>query len=908
MQKIDSLKVKAIKNSKEKKIKPSTIIDDYTLKQLINSFPYPVLLLRRTPQKELLLTGFNQQADDLFAISLSEVLNKDVKIFWPIEYWQDFKSLSLKSAKKAIQGKIDLFVLEKDNRKNIFTLQIFQIAENQVVVLFIDTTAQVQTQQNIIEEKIKYEELYKNTPVMLSTLDQNGTIVDANNHWYLKTEFSRNEVLGKNWTEFMTEESRQKILTSGFDELLMSGHLSNYPIQLIKKNGGILEALVDARALHDIRGRFIKCYTTIHDITPLKELSEEYESSELRYAKLFESAIVPILIYSIEDGIVDCNQKSLELFNKSKEELLGLHLSDLVYTQPKTTKKENFKLKEEMIFSGEVTEFEMTIQPKKNKFFECEVFAGIMQIKNKPLAVLFIRDKTEEVKVARQIQISESKFRTIWDESDEGLKLLDKNGNILMVNKKASKIFGIYEKALTGKNLVTLLDESTSGIYPKKFREFIESNEESEIFDFELSFEKDSKKIIEEKLIKVKIPEYEEKVIYSIWNDITERKAAEEELKASEERFRKLNETKDKFISILSHDLRAPTASIIGMISALFSQPVENSNDLRTYLDLIYSSAKYQLNLISNLLDWSNIESGKEKFSPTQQNLRHIVQESINTIQGIAKNKNVEIISKVNSESVLVDQHLFERLLVNLLSNAIKFSYDGSKIEVFSAPSGINQVEVCVCDYGMGIPQDVQQKLFNLKEKVTRLGTQGERGSGIGLNLCREIVNLHGGKLWIESPHTKIRKQNNNSKMRGGTKVYFTIPKISRKIFISETLFNPQIEQIILNETSDYQIETGDFVSNLSNFLNEYYSLILFDQNTGNTLDSLKVITENYRTNQNLWCVTSNEITEYNELWEGIKIFFKDELENQLGRELQKFFFELQQVEREPQKNSIQST
>ncbi len=377
-------------------------------------------------------------------------------------------------------------------------------------------------------------------------------------------------------------------------------------------------------------------------------------------------------------------------------------------------------------------------------------------------------------------------------------------------------------------------------------------------------------------------------------------------------KYRKLNETKDRFLSILSHDLRAPTASIIGMVNALIEEPVENRDELKYYLELVHSSAKHQLNLITNLLDWSNIESGKEKFNPVQRNLKYAVREAANSIQGLAHEKNIKIISSVDNVNVLIDGHLFERLLINLLSNALKFSHEHGSIEIESVTKK-SFVEISVCDHGVGIPEEVQQKLSDTREKVTTRGTKGERGTGLGLNLCKEIVNLHGGELWIESPVSSIPKQIKSKTVNtkkenpdkvgtaNGTKIHFTMKQVAPKIFISNGLVNRSIRKILREEENGYKLLKGEFEKFIPQLEEEYFSLMIIEVENIKQIEKINSLCKQHGTTQNLWRIVpkgfetrfEDETVKSNLSTE--RFFTKEEFNDQFEKELQKHFFELNQ-------------
>jgi two-component system sensor histidine kinase/response regulator len=234
--------------------------------------------------------------------------------------------------------------------------------------------------------------------------------------------------------------------------------------------------------------------------------------------------------------------------------------------------------------------------------------------------------------------------------------------------------------------------------------------------------------------------------------DITERYQAEQKLKESEASLKELNATKDKLFSIIAHDLRSPFNGILGF-SELLKVNLKESAILQSekYAALINSSAKNTLVLLDNLLSWAKSQTGQINFNPQKIDLSQSIEEIIEIINSQATNKNIAI-HKVQSDEIEVyaDENMLKIILRNLISNAIKFTKSGGNLNIVVI-SDKNQVVISISDNGIGINEEKLKTLFNIASNTTSLGTANEKGSGLGLVLCKEFVEKQGGKIWVES-------------------------------------------------------------------------------------------------------------------------------------------------------------
>ena len=228
------------------------------------------------------------------------------------------------------------------------------------------------------------------------------------------------------------------------------------------------------------------------------------------------------------------------------------------------------------------------------------------------------------------------------------------------------------------------------------------------------------------------------------------------------------NETKDKFFSIISHDLRGPFNSLLGFTGILVENyDVFEDKERKEIIESLNKTSKNTYQLLENLLTWSRSQTGRIKFEKEKIELKLIIGEVISLCNTAAENKSIELIERAGLDlNVFADKNMLYTVLQNLISNAIKFTECKGSIIVSTKNS--NQegfIELSVSDSGVGIPEDIIDDLFLMDKSVTTLGTEKEKGTGLGLILCKEFVEKQGGKIWVES------------KSGEGSQFIFTLPK-----------------------------------------------------------------------------------------------------------------------------------
>jgi signal transduction histidine kinase len=227
---------------------------------------------------------------------------------------------------------------------------------------------------------------------------------------------------------------------------------------------------------------------------------------------------------------------------------------------------------------------------------------------------------------------------------------------------------------------------------------------------------------------------------------------AEQALKESEKQLIQLNVDKDRFISILGHDLKSPFNNILGFSEILADEINSlNKDEIEDIAKNINKSAKITNKLLEDILMWARTQQGKIPFKPQILSFADICKNILEILNPGAYAKNITVYySVVDNINVYADIDMLKTIILNLVSNAIKFTNSGGRINI-NAVENSGNVIISVSDNGVGITPDNLAKLFDISEIITTKGTAKETGTGLGLLLCKEFVEKHGGKIWVES-------------------------------------------------------------------------------------------------------------------------------------------------------------
>ncbi|MFO7863604.1 MAG: ATP-binding protein, partial [Salinivirgaceae bacterium] len=369
-----------------------------------------------------------------------------------------------------------------------------------------------------------------------------------------------------------------------------------------------------------------------------------------------------------------------------------------------------------------------------------------------------IRKKTESINLKNQeLQKSEEKFRLITENSSDIIWHLDRNFILTYISSADERIRGFKKEEVIGKSLFSVLK-------PEGIEMLKEANEKRKInigkgirsapaiYELEELCKDGSWVWVEATATAFYDGDGKISGYHGVSRDISERKKAELLVKERERQLRELNSTKDKLFSIIAHDLRSPFNAILGLSDFLIGN-IEDFEvaEFEKSLRIINSSAKNTLILLDNLLAWAMTQTGQNIYQPEKVNSHVIIYEMVEASKSIAKIKNISLSYAQTSDfDVYADANMFKTILRNLLSNAIKYTHANGEITI-SAVQNKDNIEISVSDNGVGMSEDKRTKLFEIDTNTTTAGTANELGSGLGLMLCKEFVEKHGGQIWVQS-------------------------------------------------------------------------------------------------------------------------------------------------------------
>ncbi len=366
----------------------------------------------------------------------------------------------------------------------------------------------------------------------------------------------------------------------------------------------------------------------------------------------------------------------------------------------------------------------------------------------------YITDIDRLKKASLQVTKSYEYFVTIFNSINDAVFIHDfPNGAIQDINQKACELFGYSHDELLQMDLGQLSSGKNDYTHEKALGLLERAvNEGPQVVEWYARNSQNQDFWVEANVCFANFGSTQ-KIVITI-RDIQERKHAQDVLRKSEEDLKELNALKDKFFSIIAHDLKSPFNAILGFSELLTSDYDSYSEaDRKRQVQNVYEAANTAYKLVQNLLDWARLQIGRFETRMVNVELSSVINEIIGLCRSIAAEKNIHVVSEVNYGTfVMADQHMLSSVLRNLLINAIKFSFRGGEIRLnvntFAQPGFL---EVNIIDSGVGIQPDDMAKLFKLEYKVKQQGTAKEIGTGLGLIISSDLIKAMGGKIGVES-------------------------------------------------------------------------------------------------------------------------------------------------------------
>lgn len=371
--------------------------------------------------------------------------------------------------------------------------------------------------------------------------------------------------------------------------------------------------------------------------------------------------------------------------------------------------------------------------------------------------VASMEDITEKVKAEREVKENNDFIKAIIDNAADGLCVCHNCAEFPYVkftiwNEQMKEITGYTIDEINRKGWYQTLYPDPK-IQKKAIERMNQMREGTNIIteEWEIETKNKGKRAISISTSIVNAKDGQTNVM-ALMNDITDKKEAEKALKIANKKLKESNASKDKFLSILAHDLKNPFGAIVGVSDLICEAVTTKDHDaLSSYASILNKSVKNSYDLLTNLLEWSRTQSDNMEFNPEWLGIDELIQEAIDLHENFAKTKGVQVINLAKKkQNIYADRFMITAVLRNLISNGLKYSYSGGEISI-NAVRVENEFVISVADKGIGIEKKVLSRLFKIEENNSTLGTANEKGTGLGLLLSKEFVDYHHGRIWAES-------------------------------------------------------------------------------------------------------------------------------------------------------------
>ena len=639
-------------------------------------------------------------------------------------------------------------------------------------------------QQTLEQVNSRYSDLFDNMYDALIVLDKNGNVKESNKAARKLLGYGENEQPQVNIKEVVHPADAEK---SGnyFRQLLEKGYYSDYEGRIFTKNGEVKHIHVNSNAIIE-NGNFAGSRDIVRDVTGQKEVERRVRESEATLRQVINNSLDAVVTINGDGMVTEWSQQAEQIFGLSREEVIGRLLSDLII--PHRYREAHQKGMERFHQSGEGPvlgkRIEITALRKNGEEFPIELSIAALKNDDGHFFSAFLRDITQQKKAQEAIRESEEKYRGMIENMELGLLEVDTNHVIVRPYQHFCNMIGYSPKELIGKNALDLF-VSEEYLEIMKRHDSIREQGQSSIYEVQLR-RKDGSKMWA--LISgAPIKDNAGKITGSIGvhYDLTARKQLETELAEAKHVAEHARLAERQFLANMSHEIRTPMNAVIGMTHLLYeTKPTPLQKE---YLDSLRFSADSLMGIIDNVLDLSKIEAGELEFEEKGFNLEQLLKSLQRTFQFKVREKAISVTMDFDhtiQNLVIGDPTRLNQVLTNLLGNASKFTEKGTigvRAKLLNSTPESYTIEFRVHDTGIGIPRDKLNDIFqNFKQANVQI-TRKYGGTGLGLTIVKQIVEMQGGTIRAESTEEE------------GSNFIFTLPLKNSGILTTEVADNSDL-------------------------------------------------------------------------------------------------------------------
>ena len=500
------------------------------------------------------------------------------------------------------------------------------------------------------------------------------------------------------------------------------------------------------------------------DITARKLADEALREERWRLDKIVEATRAGTWEWNVQTGDAVFNERWAQILGYTIEELAPVSIQTWnTLAHPDDLEKSNIQL--DRHYAGELPyySYECRMKHKDGHWVWIHDRGSVMTrtSEGKPLLMFGTHtDISDRKQTEKELKDSENHAHALIDAIPDLMFRLSSKG-VYLDFKAAKENLSYQKQSIIGKNNRDITSPEFADLVDGKVAQTLHTGQ-MQIFEYNLSLPSIGIREFEARMV----PSGPDEVI-TIVRDVTERKKTEAEIILKNEQLILANSEKDKFFSIIAHDLRSPFNALLGFTQLLVEESdTMNLPEIQEIAASMRNSASNLFSLLENLLEWSRIRRGITAFEPEHLMLKSIIDESLQPIVESATKKGIEIHLEVPEFiEIYADEYMFKSMIRNLVTNAVKFTNKGGSVVLSANSLPDNSVEISIKDSGIGMSRKILDNIFRLDVQTSRKGTEGEPSSGLGLLICKEFIEKNGGKIWIESEEGK------------GSTFRFTIPE-----------------------------------------------------------------------------------------------------------------------------------